>query len=68
MGTVYVDETGVMLFDVAGRAVPMRRFHAAPLAHGKAHYRPNQFILARYLEVIPDNGDSHWAGYGFIAL
>ncbi|GAB6965421.1 hypothetical protein JCM7447_16410 [Corynebacterium amycolatum] len=28
----------------------------------------NRPTIARYLEVIPDNGNSRWAGYGLIAL
>ncbi|MGJ4124135.1 hypothetical protein ACN4D9_01035 [Corynebacterium macclintockiae] len=43
---VYIDETDVILLDVAGRDVPVRRRYAAPLVHGKDQFLPDQYVLA----------------------
>lgn len=40
-----MDETGVMLLDVAGRGVSVRCRYVAPLTHGKDQLHPYQFVL-----------------------
>lgn len=43
VGTVYIDEAGVMLLDAVGRDIPVHCRYAAPLAPGKDPFHPNQF-------------------------
>ena len=43
---VYVDETEVMLLDVAGPDIPVRCRYAVPLPHNKDQFHPDLYVLA----------------------